>query len=171
MKLRKGSLSYLILLSLEKASGFVDLNNFSYSAQMKALKGIPDSTSDKTLTETFRRLRLKGVIAYEKDTDGKIILRLTELGRQSLPEKHIPWDGRYRIVIWDIPESKKRIRNLLRRRLKEWGFKSWQKSVWVSKRNVTQKLRSLINELGVDEWVSVIESDDNTLHTLFDDRS
>lgn len=164
-------MSYLILLSLEKASGFIDLNNFSYSAQMRALKGIPDSISKKTLAETFRRLRLKGAIVQEKDADGKIIIKLTELGRQNLPEKNIPWDGRYGIVIWDIPESKKRIRNLLRRRLKEWGFKSWQKSVWVSRRNVTQKLRSLIDELGVDKWVAVLESDDSILHTLFDDRS
>jgi len=88
---------------------------------------------------------------------------LTEVGREfillSKSEDEIEWDGKWRIVIFDIPEDKRKIRNVFRSRLKLWDFKPWQKSVWASKKNVTSKLRNLIKELEIDNWVLVIESD------------
>lgn len=82
------------------------------------------------------------------------------------------WDGRYRIVIFDIPEQKRVIRNLFRRRLKEWGFTRWQQSVWVTKRNVTNKLKILIADLKIEDWIAVIESDDVSIgNKLLDGRS
>lgn len=41
------------------------------------------------------------------------------------------WDYKWRMVIFDIPENKKSIRDFLAKRLKLLGFKSLQKSVFV----------------------------------------
>ena len=60
----------------------------------------------------------------------------------------------------EIKSVEKKVRDLLRRRVKDWGFKVWQRSVWISKRNVTIELRNLVRELGVEHYVAVIESDD-----------
>lgn len=169
MKIKKGSLGYNILLSLEKATDGLTLESFSYAGQIRAFKGIPPETKVKSFSESIRRLRLNGIIEYKKDKKGQIIIKLSSLGKDFLGEnKSIVWDGKYRVIIWDIPESKRIVRNLLRRRLREWGFKILQKSVWVSKRNVTQKLRNLISDLGINKWVVVIESNDNALEHLFD---
>ena len=173
MKVRKGSSSYWILLSLEKAAEAGLFEAFSYSSQMKYFKelsGIKKQVKKSSLHQTIRRLRIDGLIEQDKSDEGKIILKLTSAGSEMLGAHEI-WDGKYRIVIWDIPESKRRIRNLFRRKLKAWQFKSLQKSVWISKRNVTVPLRSFISELGIEKWVLVIESEDPTLSYIdVDDR-
>jgi phenylacetic acid degradation operon negative regulatory protein len=72
----------------------------------------------------------------------------------------VNWDGVWRLVIFDIPESHKRVRDTLRRRLKEWGFNPWQKSVWATKKPLTDVLRELVKKLEVEDWVLIIESRD-----------
>lgn len=69
------------------------------------------------------------------------------------------WDGKWRIVIFDIPEERRIIRNLFRRNLKKWGFKQLQKSVWISKSNFYSKIVDYIKDLGIDHWVVVLETD------------
>lgn len=172
MRVRKGSITYYLLLTLEKAAeGSVNLDNFSYSAQRRAILGIKESTKKSTLAQAIRRLRKSGLIEEERNQEGQILLKLSSLGKDFLG-KDGEWDGKYRIVIWDIPEKKRVIRNLFRRRLKEWGFKAWQQSVWISKRNVTDKIRKLISELGIEQWIAVIESDDPSLANIkLDDRT
>lgn len=172
MKPRKNSLSSFILLSLEKAiDGYVRLEDYLYHLG-SYLHGDRWNFSLKksTLAEAIRRLREADLI--EKDVnEGKVILRLTNLGKEFVGKDKYVWDGKWRIVIFDIPESKRTVRNLLRRRLQDWNFKIWQKSVWVSKRNITNKLRKLISELGIEKWVAIIESNDPALvHIILDDR-
>lgn len=41
------------------------------------------------------------------------------------------WDKKWRLVIFDIPEEKKHLRNTVRDKLKSFGFLQLQKSVWV----------------------------------------
>jgi len=168
MKIKKGSLSHLLLIAVEQTANSGILESISYSEQMKYLNNLSSigpTTKRSSLASAIRRVIEKGLLEQENYKDGKIILKLTRSGNDLLDIRE-EWDGKYRIVIWDIPENKRRFRDLLRRRLKEWGFKSWQKSVWVSKRNVTQKLRNLIIELEMDNWVVIIESDDSSLNSI-----
>lgn len=169
MKIREGSISYWILVSLEKATeGVLSLDKLSYSSQMRAIKGIPEPQKEKSLAVAIKRLRRKGLLEYERENEGKIILKLTNLSREYMSENYgTGWDGKYRIVMWDIPERKRSIRNLFRRKLKEWKFIQLQRSVWVSRRNVTFKLKKMINEYDMGKWVTVIESEDASLNNLF----
>lgn len=173
MKIKKGSLSYWLLISLEELTKDGVLQTFSYSAQMKYILNLPHlspTIRKSSLSETIRRLRENGLIEKEKNDDGRVFMRLTALGKEELGVEE-QWDGKYRIVIWDIPENKRRLRDLLRRKLKEFKFKNLQKSVWISKRNVTVKLRKLIEELEMGKWVVILESDDPWLsHIDFHDR-
>ena len=43
-----------------------------------------------------------------------------------------PWDGRWRLVLFDIPEHTRGLRLKLRRRLHDLGFGYLQDSVWIS---------------------------------------
>jgi DNA-binding transcriptional regulator PaaX len=70
--------------------------------------------------------------------NGRLIL--SEAGKNLLEKyerqdlKIIPprkWDGKYRVIIFDIPEFKSKLRWALRRQLMEWGFVKLQNSVWV----------------------------------------
>ena len=45
--------------------------------------------------------------------------------------KQKKWDGKWRVIIFDIPENRRIKRDLFRSKLKEMGFRQLQKSVWV----------------------------------------
>lgn len=78
-------------------------------------------------------------------------LRLTAKGKErviryfpllKLREKR--WDGILRVVIFDIEEIQSSLRNRFRRKLKELGFRMWQKSVWVSLLPIEEDLKEFL---------------------------
>lgn len=151
-----------LLLALEKAAdGAVVFADFYNNPRRFGYEGPRYEYPKSTLSTAILRLRKKGLIEKKID-EGEVILRLTQAGRDWLffnkSDDLIDWDGVWRLVIFDIPEKHRRVRNILRRRLKEWGFKQWQKSLWASKKPLTAHLRSLVKKLGIEEWVLVIES-------------
>lgn len=156
----KKKLRDAILLVLEKSvDGIVRIDDFR-AHYYRYHYGAPE-LNKSALAQALKRLREQGLIEKEKDEE-KIIFKLTEAGRDWLlknkDDTEIEWDGVWRLVIFDIPESHKRARNTLRRRLKDWGFTAWQKSVWATKKPLTAILRKLIKELEIEDWVLVIES-------------
>jgi len=67
------------------------------------------------------------------------VLRLTEKGYLKalggrLPERHWnrTWDGKWRMIFFDLPEEKRMARNELRKQLKAAHFGGLQKSVWIT---------------------------------------
>lgn len=93
----------------------------------------------RRITEATSRLKQKGYIVWE-ERKGKRYMRLTDKGRIYVQRytsgaREIPkprrWDGRWRIVIFDIPEHKKGMRDRVRRMVVDLGFFQLQKSVWV----------------------------------------
>lgn len=77
--------------------------------------------------------------------------RLTNLGRKKIVRdfpilsfQNRKWDGRWRLVIFDISEKERKARDALRAKLKELGFGKWQKSVYISPHNFGQDLREFL---------------------------
>lgn len=174
MKIKKGSLSNLILLSLEKSiDGYVRLEDYLYNTNAYSY-GYDRPLKKSALAEAFRRLRENGLIEKEID-EGKILYKLSIIGKDFLEFnsfKEENWDGRWRIIIFDIPESQRAVRRVLRYRLKGWGFVPWQKSVWATKQDVMNKLKLLIKELNINKWIALIESDNVQIdNTLWPDRA
>ncbi len=69
-----------------------------------------------------------------------MVVELTDAGRKKVLEyqageitikKPRRWDGFWRVIFSDIPESHKKAREALRAKFREWGFISLQKSVFV----------------------------------------
>ena len=93
--------------------------------------------SDRDLVDLGKRgyLELETGVRNRKDR----VLRLTEKGRLRAmggrdPEVcwSRPWDGRWRMVLFDIPEKDRKLRAVLRRHLAAAYFGYLQNSVWVS---------------------------------------
>lgn len=161
---RKKSLSNFILLALEKSvDGYVKLEDFMYNPGFYAYgSGWEHSLKKSAISRALKRLREYGFV--ELLSDEGIVMRLTDHGKaQALVAKLLiddeKWDGKWRIVVFDIPEKRRVARDVLRVKLKRWGFVPWQKSVWVSKKKCTQALREYIKYVGIKDWVMVIESD------------
>lgn len=153
----------LILLTLEKAiDGYVRFEDFAYHSYIYA-KGYDRPLKKSVLAQALKRLREGGLV--ELIDNKQLIYRLTDSGRdRALWEKmkisDSEWDGKWRLVIWDIPEKRRVARDLLRYKLKQLGFERFQKSVWACKKNCTKELRDFINRVGIEDWVMVLESDD-----------
>lgn len=69
----------------------------------------------------------------------KVYLRLTSQGNHKITQdvslfkyEQQPWDGYWRMVIFDIPEKNKSLRNTLRQKLVSLGFGQWQKSIYIT---------------------------------------
>ena len=50
------------------------------------------------------------------------------------------WDGRWRIVIFDILEKKRKTREALRKKLLSLGFGMWQRSVYITPHDVQEEI-------------------------------
>ena len=56
----------------------------------------------------------------------------THAERNAAPiQKELKWDGKWRIVLFDVPEQKRPVRDYLRGVLKRHGFIEFQRSMWV----------------------------------------
>lgn len=160
----KKSLTNLILLILEKSlDGYVRYDDLIHHSSQYAWGGRWDKSLNKSsLSQALKRLRERGLIDFISDE--KLAYKLTDKGKQkaiweSISISEGKWDGKWRLVIFDIPEKRKQARNLLRSSLKEWGFIQWQRSVWASKADCTEALRNFIKSVGIEDWVMVVESD------------
>lgn len=151
----------MILLMLEKTvDGYVSLEDFLYNPGFH-VHGMRE-VNKSSLAMALRRLRENGLV--ELVSDKELTLRLTDQGKSKalwtkMKLEGEKWDGKWRLVIWDIPEKRRNARDLLRHQLKQLGFKKYQQSVWASKKNCTVLLREYIKKVGIEDWVKVVESE------------
>lgn len=159
MRVNKGSLAEALLTALEKSvDASIRINDFAYH-HYRYVYDVPNLPKS-SISKAIHRLKAKGLIK-KSQIDNQAIIELTDLGKNFLAINNSAeeWDGKWRIVAFDIPEQKRIVRNLFRRNLKKWGFKPLQKSVWVSKRDVYQKLIDYIKNLELEEFITVIEAE------------
>ena len=127
-----------------------------------------------SINDSFTRLREKGLIEILEINDKKVA-RITEKGKCKLDflDKHdfklkIPqkWDGRWRVVIFDIKESRSKTRFLLRKTLSQIGFVRLQNSVWLYPYDC-EDLISLLKadfKIGKDVLYMIVEKLENDWH-------
>lgn len=126
------------------------------------LAGIREAQLRREIREKAKYLRLKKFIRIQKEGD-KIICKITKEGQLRVLCQKICHQERflseknYTIVVFDIPEDAKRTRIQLRRQLKKFGFELYQRSVWVSQKNVAEDLSRYIRCIRAQKWVSVFE--------------
>lgn len=106
---------------------------------------------------TLKRLERQRYIERRKKREGELLF-LTARGKEKAWlylaknfEKVEKWDQRWRLLIFDIPERNRRIRDILRIILKSYNFYRLQKSVFVTPYNHDQLfvcLKNIISEYG-----------------------
>ncbi len=130
-----------ILLLL--ASGVVLGFSHSPKNQWRIIKNLPKawrSIDRVVLYRILHEFHNDRLVDFMIEKDGTSTIVLTERGKKKVLRYKIDeitikvptrWDGRWHIVMFDIPEKRKRAREALRNKLQELGFLQFQKSVWV----------------------------------------
>ncbi len=112
----------------------------------------------------IKKLEEKGWIKMYADGQSKKF-KLTNEGRletlfiKAQLETPKVWDGKWRMVIFDIPEEDRQQRNRLRFLLKVNGFQQIQKSVFVNPYPLNRDALTYLRETGLDEFIRVFRID------------
>ncbi|MBI2097335.1 MAG: hypothetical protein HYT46_00125 [Candidatus Vogelbacteria bacterium] len=124
-----------------------------------------DETYLRRLVKEFYEDRL---VDYRERDDGKIEVVITERGRNTLLRYDIDrleirpsarWDGKWRIVIFDIPERLRTGRDALRQKLRELGFQKLQESVFIIPHPCANEINFLIEFFDLRYFVRLLETD------------
>ena len=121
----------------------------------------------KRFNQIIGRLNKQKLIEMSEE-GGQTVVKITDEGRvralrDKMAEMEIKrpkaWDRKWRMVIFDIPEKYKRMREIFRQHLKLLGFYPLQKSVWVHAFPCFDEIEFLrqIYHVGVDVTYVVAE--------------
>ncbi len=99
-------------------------------------------------------------------------VRVSPKGKAAISAADRTRDGKWRMIVFDIPESQRSTRDYLRSKIKQLGFKKWQHSTWITPYTLPQEVEQELKELSQKLFVRLItiESINNTdgLRELFD---
>ncbi|MFH0936681.1 MAG: hypothetical protein V1808_00080 [Candidatus Daviesbacteria bacterium] len=118
------------------------------------------------INQELKRLHKRGLVEIIKRKNGITTIKLTKEGKKKLArykidqlqiEKPKEWDGKWRIVIFDIPITKNSSREMFRRKMKNLGFYKLQNSVFVHPYPCFEMVQYLRNYFGVKTEVEYLE--------------
>ena len=119
----------------------------------------------------IRYLKKKGYIKIESLEPNEAII-LTQKGMEKvlkttlrLKGKKRRKDGKWLMVIFDIPERKRTLRDLFRENLQILGFKYLQKSIWVCPYDVLEEVQNLIAKYELEKYAKTFLIEEIDLET------
>lgn len=159
---RRTQWSRLILLGLlDVGEAFIEVMlSTSY-------KGSPTILPKRTVGSYYalRRLEKNGYVRRVVGTEHRY--KLTLVGRRRAlrlrlyrsPAEQQAWDGKWRVLIFDVPERRRAARDFLRRELRLLEFKQLHRSVWVSPFDIPANFHILLGDAGLkfDTRLLVVE--------------
>ncbi len=131
-------------------------------------KEFDGQANKKKIYDTIFRLQTQGVVnlhndRYSVSDDASILMHTITKQR----------DGIWKMVIFDIPETQRQVRNVLRAKLISLGFKKWQNSIWMCPYTLAPEIEAELNELAKKFFIRLIKTSDinvtEDLEKLFKD--
>lgn len=126
--------------------------NEDYGFRVQNIKSTVSKLQKRNLIE--KQIAKNGEILFKLTQDGELLLLKEKIKSPTVKDRKGGWV----VIVFDIPESARTIRNTMRRQLKDFGFSMWQKSVWVSKKDYFELLRKYLNLTGLGDYVILFES-------------
>ena len=171
MKIKKNYNSYNILKNVLLAGGVLTLSAIAplggaiFVKEM--IKGYfrKKDFERKTFLRDLKRLQVRNLLDFIELPDGSLKIILSKAGKKKaltykideirLDKKRL-WDGRWRLVIFDIPSTKKRLYEVLHLKLRELEFYTIQKSVFIVPYRCEDEIDFIATLLGVREHVLIL---------------
>lgn len=121
------------------------------------------------LRDALRRLYESKHIRSRENADGTITMILSEMGKTKALiynldsmtlKKPKRWDGLWRVVLFDIPEHKKKGRDAFAERLKKLGFHTLQKSVFAHPYECADEINFITELFQIRPYIRMIIAKD-----------
>lgn len=116
--------------------------------------------NDQSVRAAISRMNKQGWVQSEK-VGNKSYYSLTQRGQNRIDEagkrifKLMPenWDGKWRILMYNIPEDIRHVRDELRKELVWSGFGSMSNSMWISPNDLQSQVNNLIEKYDIENYV------------------
>lgn len=129
----------------------------------------------RALNRAINSLYKSHLVSEKCNKDGTTTLVLSENGKKRALifniekleiKKPVKWDEKWRVVMFDIPEKIRRLRDSLRLHFRELGFIELQKSVFVHPYDCNKEIEFLLEFYNAKKYVRFLLTDeiDNELH-------
>lgn len=124
-----------------------------------------DFTLNQKTKGTLASLVKEGSIVKAEAQDEVPSYALTETGLHELALEfpffrflRDEWDKKWRIISYEIPESKRELRDRLRREMQGWGLGPWHRSFWVTPHPIIATLQNLVQGKEEAKYIQAFES-------------
>jgi len=158
-----------LLLFLLKAGGFVALSILAPQLPYLLLKSyFKEGNLDRRKFKKFLSYLESQKMITTAEENGQVTIRITEKGKIKALKYEVEtmeikkpkkWDGKWRIVIFDIPKDKKMARDFLRWKLNDLGFIMLQKSVFIHPYPCTPEITFIKEFFEVTPYVKLLIAD------------
>lgn len=125
----------------------------------------------REIWRNFYKLKQKRNLEFVKEEDGYLVYRFSQKGKEKIKKFIIDelsikipkkWDQKWRLVIFDIPESRRKARVALRDKLKGMAFYQCQKSVWIHPFPCMEEIEFLKDVFNIKPFVKLFLVDEMT---------
>ena len=124
--------------------------------ELLGLLGLSGQAVRSTLSRMSRKgwLKSRRVSRYSFYSLTPQCRRLLEEGaRRIFQPRRDPWDGRWHLLIYSIPESKRHLRRRLRKRLQWLGFGTLNHGTWISPRDLHDSVEQVVTGFDIRCYV------------------
>ncbi len=141
-----------------------DCVDYSFSYRMKKGLWISkyfDHCNSKNIKNEIRGLNKQKLIQKKQNYDGSIIVSLTEKGKlralnisfRNFQNKKEKWDGKWRMIAFDVPDEYKKGRDAIRYRMKLGGFYRLQESLFLFPYDCQREINALVKLFKLEKYV------------------
>lgn len=127
------------------------------------------SYKQEQIQRALRYLQSKKLIDIQRQYQKEVFFltklgyfRVRKLSKVFGIQKPKRWDGKWRIVIFDIPETKKSERDVFRQQLKSLGLANLQQSIWVHPYECRDQIFYLAGNMFIKPYVRYIVAEEFT---------
>lgn len=159
-KFTAGALDKFCSARFRGVPGMIDFLKYPDYSDLKKLE--EKRLGKERFGRLIRYLKYNGYL-YVKKEKNKDAIMLTPKGAKKVLEikrrvEGIPGrkDGKWQMVIFDIPEDIRKKRDYFRNGLKRLKYQKVQQSVWVSPYNVFKETQELIRDLKLEPFVKLL---------------
>lgn len=141
---------------------FSDFNVFRNEWTNKNKRKYWDEKSQKRFAAMIYRFKKQGYLKVLKIKNNDTIV-ITKKGLNKilktelkLLDKRKRKDGKWQMILFDIPENQRRNRDLFRNQLKYLGYQNFQKSIWICPYDTLQETKTLIERYKLETCVELL---------------